>query len=137
MTAPPPSAAPVHVDGLAQVSLSVRDLEAAVTFYRDVLGLGHLFSVDRMAFLDLGGTRLYLQAVDADAWRAGSILYLLVADATAAQEALAARGVEVLAPPQRVHTDETTGLEEWIGFVRDPDGNILGLLARVPAELGR
>jgi len=46
------------VSGLAQVALTVRDLEASVAFYRDVLGLTFLFSAPpSLAFLQCGPTR--------------------------------------------------------------------------------
>src|SRR4051794_10406378 len=51
------------IDGIAQISLLVRDTERASRFYGDVLGLAHLYTFGDMAFFDCGGTRLYLQCV--------------------------------------------------------------------------
>ena len=47
---------------LGQVHISVTDVEASVAFYRDVLGMTHLFTVpgQPMAFFQSGEVRLYL-----------------------------------------------------------------------------
>jgi len=116
---------------IGQVSLYVRDVAAAEAFYRDRLGLAHHFTFGDLAFFDMGGTRLYLHAVDANAWRPGSIIYFLVDDIAAAQRALTDRGVDFSGAPHRIHTDEATGVEEWMTFFEDPFGNELALMARV------
>ena len=117
---------------IAQVSLMVRDIERAVGFYRDTLGLRHLFTAGALAFFDLAGVRLYLHAVEEQDWRPGSVIYLSVEDITAAHRLLADRGVEMAGAPHRVHT-HPDGTQEWMAFFADGEGNTLALLARVPA----
>jgi len=80
---------------LAQVSMRVHDLGRAEAFYRDVLGMKHLFSVPpKMAFFDCAGTRLYLAVPEKPEFdHPGSVLYFAVADIGAAHAALVARGV--------------------------------------------
>ena len=59
------SAQELHIGPLHQVLLAVRDLDAAITFYRDTLGATLIASFDPpgMAFFDLGGgTRLYVSS---------------------------------------------------------------------------
>ena len=48
--------------GIGQLHITVSDLETSVAFYRDVLGLPHLFTVEGqpMAFFQAGAVRLYL-----------------------------------------------------------------------------
>jgi catechol 2,3-dioxygenase-like lactoylglutathione lyase family enzyme len=48
--------------GIGQLHITVSDLETSVAFYRDVLGLPHLFTVEGqpMAFFQAGSVRLYL-----------------------------------------------------------------------------
>jgi len=128
-TAMPPT--DLRLGPLGQVSLYVRDVAAAEAFYRDTLGLAHHFTFGDLAFFDLGGTRLYVHAVDAETWRPGSVLYFLVDDIAAAQQALTGRGVRFSGAPHRIYTDEATGVEEWMTFFEDPSGNQLALMARV------
>ena len=45
---------------IGQVSVCVHDLEQAVAFYRDILGMEFLFSVPKMAFFNCDGVRLML-----------------------------------------------------------------------------
>lgn len=116
---------------IAQVSLMVRDIDRAVAFYRDVVGLPHLFTAGQLAFFDLAGVRLYLHAMDEEEWRPSSVIYLAVTDITAAHRLLADRGAEMAGAPHRVHT-HPDGTQEWMAFLADGEGNTLGLLARVP-----
>lgn len=121
---------------IAQVSLMVRDLERAVSFYRDVLGIPHLFTAGAMAFFDLEGVRLYLHAMDEEDWRPSSILYLTVEDIEGAYRSLQQRGVEAVGAPHLVHT-APDGTQEWMAFFADGEGNTMALLERVapaPAE---
>jgi DNA-binding CsgD family transcriptional regulator/predicted enzyme related to lactoylglutathione lyase len=116
---------------VAQVSLYVRDVRRAERFYGETLGLPHHFTFGDLAFFDMSGTRLYLHAVDEDAWRPGSTLYFLVDDIERAWEALKARGVKTTGAPHHIYTDDATGTEEWMAFFEDGEGNTLALLARV------
>jgi catechol 2,3-dioxygenase-like lactoylglutathione lyase family enzyme len=117
---------------LGQVSLLARDIEQAERFYRDVLGLPHLFTFGELAFFDCGGTRLYVRAVPDDEWRPSSILYFRVDDIGALFAALLTRGVTAAGEPHVIHRDEAAGSEEWMAFFQDPDGNTLALMSRVP-----
>lgn len=124
--------AALQIRQVAQVSLFVRDMERAVAFYRDTLGLPHLFTAGDLAFLDAAGVRLYLHACGADDWRPGSILYFAVDDIGESFAALQAAGVTTQGEPHCVHIDEQTGMAEWMGFFDDSEGNTLGLISRVP-----
>jgi predicted enzyme related to lactoylglutathione lyase len=118
---------------LGQVSLLMRDTARAEAFYGDVLGLPHVFTFGDLAFFDAGGVRVYLRKVDEKEWRPSSILYFLVDDISAAHEELARRGVKFLGAPHLIYRDDATGSEEWMAFFEDPEGNTLGVMARVPA----
>ena len=65
---------------IGQVSLLARDIARAEAFYRDTLGLPHVFTFGDLAFFDASGTRLYLRSVPEDEWRPSSILYFTVDD---------------------------------------------------------
>src|SRR5262245_4992242 len=114
---------------IGQISRTVRDIDEACKWYGQVLGLKHLYTFGKLAFFDLGGTRLYLSAEGADAGPE-SILYLRVDDIGAAYNELSARGVEFKGAPHLIfrHAD---GLEEWMAFFKDPEGRMLALMSQV------
>ena len=116
------------MQGIGQVHVSVTDLERSVAFYRDVLGLRHLFTVpgQPMAFLDAGGVRLYLGVPEDTRFRSRPVLYYRVDDVEAAFEAVTARGAPELSRPHLVHSDDAGEL--WMAFVSDPDGTPLALM---------
>jgi DNA-binding CsgD family transcriptional regulator/extradiol dioxygenase family protein len=128
-TKPMTASMPLALGPVAQIARTVRDIDAARQWYAEVLGLKELFSFDKMAFFDCGGTRLYLQAADEPT--AESILYLRAADILAAHAELTARGVEFLGAPHMVHR-HGDGTEEWMAFFKDPEGRSLALMSQVP-----
>ncbi|KFL32154.1 hypothetical protein JP75_04080 [Devosia riboflavina] len=115
------------LQAVGQVSRQVRDIEASTAWYRDVLGLKHLYQFGALSFFDCGGMRLYLQ----ESAEAGpeSVLYFRVVDIHAAHEVLAARGVEFMQVPHLIHRHED-GMEEWMGFFGDLEGRPLALMAQ-------
>jgi len=110
---------------IGQVARGVRNLEQAVAWHRDVLGLPLLFSFGDMAFFDCGGTRLYLFVAEAPA---NSLVYLTVGDLHAEVARLTEAGVTVVSAPHRIHVHDD-GREEWMAFVNDMDGGPIGLMA--------
>jgi len=121
----------LRLSSIGQVSLMIRDVGRAERFYGEVLGLPHVFTFGDLAFFDAGGLRLYLHRKDEEEWRPGSTLYFLVADIHDAQLELDRRGVRFTGAPHRIYTDEATGIEEWMTFFEDGEGNTLALMARV------
>ena len=113
---------------LGQIGLTITDLDQAVTFYRDVLGLQHLFSAPpAMAFFAAGKIRLMLSKAEGPvAERFSCALYFKVEDIQAARDALAARGVTFEREPQLVA--KMPDHELWLAFFRDPDRNLLSLM---------
>ena len=119
---------------IGQIAMTVTELPRAVAFYRDVLGLRFLFEAPpAMAFFDCGGVRLMLsrpeEAGDHAGHRYGAILYYAVDEIQAAAAALEGRGVRFEQPPHLVarlpHADQ------WMAFLRDPDGNLLAIMSEV------
>jgi catechol 2,3-dioxygenase-like lactoylglutathione lyase family enzyme len=114
---------------IGQIAVAVQDVDRAVAFYRDVLGLSLLFRFPGMAFFDCGGVRLYLTSQGGDTMRT-SILYYRVDDIREAAGLLEARGVVFEQGPQLAHRDEHHEL--WLAFFRDSEGNTLALMNEVP-----
>lgn len=117
---------------IGQISRTVGDIDQACAWYGNVLGLKHLYTFGKLAFFDLGGTRLYLSAENA-APQAESILYLRVDDIGAAYAELRERGVEFKGAPHLIHR-HADGTEEWMAFFKDPEGRFLALMSQVPPK---
>ena len=131
MDAPPLGLGPLH-----QVAQRAPDLDEAVAFYRDVLGLELMgrFDPPGLAFFRLGDARLLLEPAAASA-----TLYLRVDDIVAVADELRRRGVDLLDEPHLIHRDDEgrfgpAGEEEWMTFFRDPAGNLLALASRRPVR---
>ncbi len=124
-------------EGLArigQIHASVSDIDRAVAFYRDVLGVPFLFRVpgQPMAFFDCDGVRLYLGAPESEDFRSRVVLYFTVDDVDEAYATLKERGVQFLDAPHVVARMEDVELR--MAFFRDPDGNNLAVMAEVPLD---
>jgi predicted enzyme related to lactoylglutathione lyase len=107
---------------LGQVHVSVTDVERSVAFYRDVLGLAHLFTVpgQPMAFFQAGDVRLYLGVPESADFTSRCVLYFRVDDIDAETERLRGAG-ESVGDPHVVHRDGTSEL--WMAGLTDPDGH--------------
>ena len=119
---------PRMLSAVGQIAITVSDVAAALTFYRDALGLRFLFAPGpNLAFLDADGVRLMLSTPQG-AGEVGhnSILYFKVTDIVAVHEAVVARGAVSERSPQLAAT--LPDHELWTGFLRDPDGNLVGLM---------
>lgn len=116
------------ISAIGQIAVVVSDVAKATTFYRDVLGMKFLFGAGpNLAFLDAGGVRIMLTTPQGHG-EAGknSILYFKVTGIEAVHAAVVARGAANERAPQL--TAKLPDHELWIGFVRDPDGNLVGLM---------
>jgi catechol 2,3-dioxygenase-like lactoylglutathione lyase family enzyme len=117
---------------LGQVSMLTKDAAAAERWYKEVLELPHILTFGDLVFFDCGGTRLYIRQMrGAEEWRNSSTLYFLVPDIQFAYEELGRRGVHMLGAPHMIFKDDNTGVEEWMAFFDDPDGNTHAVMARV------
>jgi len=115
---------------IGQISVRITDVDRAIAFYRDQLGLTFLFRFPGMAFFNCGGVRLYLTNPEHPEFAGTSIIYFRVGSIAAAHAALEARGVVFTQPPQKIHADDRHEL--WLASFKDPDGNTLALMSEVP-----
>ena len=113
---------------IGQIAITVGDVGKALPFYRDVLGLTFLFSpAPTLAFLAAGPVRIMLSTPQgAGAVGSNSILYFKVAGIDAVYDAIVGRGATAEHKPAL--TARMPDHELWIAFVRDPDGNLVGLM---------
>src|SRR5437762_1713387 len=117
---------------IGQIAREVNDVARAEAWYRDVLGLAHLYTfpspIGDLAFFDCGGTRLFLSHPESGgAPGEQSVLYFRVADIEGAHIELSSRGVEFIDAPHMIFRHDD-GTEEWMAFFKDPDGGTLGLM---------
>ena len=123
----------LQLKSLDYVVLIVRELDASLNFYHEILGLPLRHRAASYAQLDSGATRLglFTQAAmaatlgrEVAAGTAGEAFELgfFVDDCDAAYAELAAAGVALVAPP----TDREWG--QRTAYVSDPDGNLIELV---------
>lgn len=122
----------VQLGALRQVGQPVADLDRAIAFYRDVLGLRLIANPGSLAFFDLAGVRLFMEKGPAGS---GSVLYFAVPDIHQARQHLESRGVGFVDAPHVIHRDADgtfgpAGEDEWMTFFRDSEGNLLALSSR-------
>ena len=115
---------------IGQIRVAVTDVERAVAFYRDTLGMPFLYQFPGMAFFDLEGIRLMLVDPESRDFGGESVIYYRVDDIGLAHAKLTERGVDFSDRPHVVHRDENHEL--WMAFFRDPDRNVLALMSEVP-----
>jgi predicted enzyme related to lactoylglutathione lyase len=116
---------------IGQISVNVHDIDRAVSFYRDKLGMKHLFTVPKMAFFDSGGIRLMLGVPEKPEFdHPSSIIYFKVEQIQEAYDTLTSRGVAFEAAPHLVAKLPDHDL--WMGFFRDSEGNFMSLMCEMP-----
>ena len=116
---------------IGQIALAVADVDRAETFYRDVLGLRHLYRFGDLTFFDCAGVRLLLEkASDPANVNPGSPLYFICHDIALAVRELTRRGVRFDGPPHLIAKMDDHDL--WMAFFADPDGHTLALMQEAP-----
>ena len=133
MTAPIPIGPTLNQIG--QIFVNVKDLDRAIAFYRDILGMTFLFEAPpNMAFFDCGGIRIMLGIPDRpDLDHPASIIYYRVDDIERIYETFKARDVEFIAKPHLVAPMPDYDL--WLADFKDSEGNFLALMSEVPREV--
>jgi len=124
--------AEVSLTKIGQISVTVHDLDRAAAFYKDKLGMKHLFSVPpKMAFFDCDGVRLMLAIPERpDLDHPSSILYFKVQDIEETHRILEKRGVHFETKPMLVAPMATYDL--WLAEFRDSENNVLALMCEKP-----
>ena len=120
---------------IGQIFVNVKDLDRAIAFYRDILGMKFLFQAPpNMAFFDCDGIRLMLGVADRpELDHPASIIYYKVDDIEKVYQTFKARGVEFVVKPHLVAPMPTYDL--WLADFRDSEGNLLALMSEVPKQV--
>ena len=119
------------LDQIGQIAVPVSDIERAIAFYRDVLGMRFLFQAPPgLGFFDCAGVRLMLDVpAKARIANQSSVIYYKVSDVHGTFETLSARGVRFEAKPHLIA--KLPDHELWMAFFRDPDENPLALMSEI------
>lgn len=122
----------MKLNRIHQIAIYARDLDEAISFYRDTLGARFVVKYDPpgLAFLDFSGMRLLLEKTGPK-----STLYFRVDDIDSAFAELQNKGIAFTNEPHLIHRDDAgvfgkPGEEEWMAFFSDPSGNVLALATR-------
>ncbi len=122
----------IKIKKIGQIAIAITNLEKSAGFYKDILNLELLFEVPpNLAFFNCGGTRLMmttLQGKEKD--HNTSVIYYQVSDIHQTTERLENLGVLFDRKPQLAA--KMADHELWIGFIRDPDQNLIGIMAELP-----
>lgn len=122
--------------GLAQVLVAVDDLDGAIEFYGDRLGLPLVMSFPEqsMAFFMAGPVRLYVAKAEAPEFASHPILYFATDDIDKEFERLVARGLVPREEPQRIYAAGDT--ETWLAFFEGFEGHPVALMEDRKVEAG-
>ena len=125
------NAVPFGLSQIGQISINVHEMERAVRYYRDSLGMRFLFTVPNMAFFDSGGVRLMLTVPEKPEFdHPSSVIYFKVDNIQDAFEILTERGVQFIGKPHLIAPMKDHDL--WMAFFRDLDNNLLALMSEQP-----
>ncbi len=117
---------------IGQIHISVKDVDCAAAFYKDMLGMKFLFKAPGMAFFDAGGVRLFLSKPEKPEFDHTSTIYYRVPDIAAAHAELQKRGVKFTDKPHIVHQDSRHEL--WLAGFKDTEDNFVCLMSEVPKK---
>ncbi|MDQ2855802.1 MAG: VOC family protein [Acidobacteriota bacterium] len=119
------------LSSIGQIAVNAQDLDRAVEFYRDKLGMKHLFTVPpKMAFFDCAGIRLMLALPETKEFdHPSSILYFNVDDIQQAHATLSQRGVPFEEEP--IFVADMGSYDLWMASFRDCENNLLALMSNV------
>lgn len=119
-----------------QVAQHADDLDRAIAFYTKLTGAPPIavFDPPGLAFFGLGDSRLLIERGAPSA-----LVYLRVDDVRATVEQLRAEGVTIVNEPHVIFNDAEgqfgpPGADEWMAFISDSEGNLVGLASQNQPE---
>jgi len=120
---------PFGLAAIGQIGITVTDVDRAVAFYRDQLGMKLLFQYPGLGFFDCAGVRLMLSRAERPTESYSSILYFKVPDIQAAFRELQGRSVGFEEEPHLIARMPDHDL--WMASFRDSEKNLLALMSEV------
>lgn len=120
------------IECIGQIAIAVSDIQKSLDFYKNTLGLNLLFEAPpNLAFLQCDGVRIMLTTLQGEEGdHHTSVIYYKVKDLEKSVSQLKNKGVVFIREPQL--TAKMPDHELWQGFIRDPDDNLIGIMAELP-----
>jgi len=111
---------------IGQISIVCTDVARARDFYRDALGVKHLFDAGpTLSFFQSGATRLMLSTAEGEP-TGTSVLYFFVFDIEATKKDLVGKGVKFIDEPHMIA--KMPDHELWLVAFRDSENNMMALM---------
>lgn len=121
------------IQKVGQIGVSVKDLEKAIHFYNEKLGLSLLFKTDSMAFFECNGLRLYLSLPEKEGFaQSSSVIYFQVENIKEAYIDLLSKEIIFIDEPHIVA--KMGQIETWMAFFKDTEGNTHALMSEVHSQ---
>lgn len=121
------------IQKIGQIGVPVKDLERAIHFYKEKLGLSLLFNTDSMAFFECNGLRLFLSLPEKEEFaQSSSVIYFQVENMKETYEELLSKEVIFIDEPHIVA--KMGQLETWMTFFKDTEGNTHALMCEVQCQ---
>lgn len=118
------------IQKVGQIGIPVKDLNRALDFYKEKLGLSLLFHTDNMAFFECNGFRLMLTRPEKEAFaHSSSVIYFQVKNIKDTYEHLINKEVTFIDEPHLVAKMGQT--ETWMVFFKDTEDNTHALMNEV------
>ena len=123
----------VSLSRIKQIALPVREISEATRFYRDTLGMRHLFDAPpALSFFDCGGVQLMLAGPDAQGKDGGeqhAVLFYDVSDIKDVHGRIKSSGAKSIEEPRVIA--RMNGREIWVSSFSDGQGNVVSLMSDV------
>lgn len=118
------------IQKIGQIGIPIKNIDRAIAFYKEQLGLPLLFNTDTMAFFDCDGIRLLLSIPENEQFaHPSSVIYFQVKEIKEKYEELLANGVRFVDEPHVVAKIGQT--ETWMTFFSDSEDNVMALISEV------
>lgn len=118
------------IQKIGQIGVPIKNVENAIAFYKEALGLPLLFSTDSMAFFECNGQRLLLALPEKEEFaNSSSVIYFQVENIKDTYEELIKKGVSFIDQPHVVAKMDQ--IETWMTFFKDTEGNTHALMSEI------
>ncbi|MGE7111535.1 VOC family protein [Lysinibacillus sp. NPDC047702] len=115
---------------IGQIGVPVKDLNRAIDFYKEKLGLSLLFNTNNMAFFECNGLQLMLTLPEKEEFALlSSVIYYEVSNIKDTYERLLGKEVTFIDEPHVVAKMGQT--ETWMVFFKDTEDNTHALMSEV------